>query len=118
MNPALRCAALLLPLGACATFTAPGSLENAASTPVCLSSLHIQRTEVPDDRTILFYMRDHSVWKNTLVQKCPGLSLDSRGFTYEPTDPGADSICGNLVTIRTNTNHLVCSLGAFSKVRG
>jgi hypothetical protein len=114
-SPALAvlCAAAL---GGCAALHAPGSVENAAARPVCLASYQIDNTTIPNDSTILFKMRDGSVWKNTLVSPCYGLRLDSRGFTYEATDPGSDTICSNLVTIRTNTNRNVCLLGAFTQV--
>jgi hypothetical protein len=111
---------LLLALGSlaagCSTLRQPGSIENANAAPVCLASYNIDHTTIPDDSTILFYMRDRTVWKNTLTQPCFGLKLDSRGYTYEPTDPGSDTICSNLVTIHTNTDHNVCLLGAFTKV--
>jgi hypothetical protein len=103
-------------LGGCAALKAPGSVENAAARPVCLASYQIDNTTIPDDSTILFKMRDGSVWKNTLVSPCYGLRLDTRGFTYEATDPGSDTICSNLVTIRTNTDRNVCLLGAFTQV--
>jgi hypothetical protein len=32
------------------------------------------------------------------------------------TDPGSDTICSNLVTIHTNTDHNVCLLGEFTRV--
>jgi nanoRNase/pAp phosphatase (c-di-AMP/oligoRNAs hydrolase) len=85
---------------------------------VCLPSYNIDHTDIPNDSTIIFTMRDRSVWKNTLTYPCIGLRLDTRGFTYEATDPGSDTICSNLVTIHTNTDHNVCELGAFTKVTG
>lgn len=85
---------------------------------VCLASYMIDHTDIPDDSTILFTMRDHTVYRNHLDHPCFGLRLDTRGFTYEPTDPGSDTICSNLVLIRTNTDHLTCALGEFVKVGG
>jgi len=93
-------------------------VENASARPVCLASYMIDHTNIPNDSTILFYMRDRTVWKNTLTAPCFGLRLDTRGFTYAATDPGSDTICSNLVTIRTNTDHNVCLLGEFTKVSG
>jgi hypothetical protein len=92
----------------------PGAASAAAS--VCLQSYRIDHTEIPDDHTILFYMHNHKVFKNTLVGDCVGLKVNTRGFTYEPTDPGSDEICSNLVTIRLNDTHQVCLLGAFTPV--
>jgi hypothetical protein len=105
-------------LGSCTTLNQPGSVENASARPVCLASYNIDHTDIPNDSTILFTMRDRTVWKNTLTSPCFGLKLDTRGFTYEPTDPGSDTICSNLVTIHTNTFHNVCLLGEFSKING
>ncbi len=85
----------------------------ALAKPVCLPSYQIDHTEVPNDRTILFYMRNHKLWKNTLVNDCVGLRINTRGFTYAPTDPGSDEICDNLVTIRLNDTGQVCLLGKF-----
>jgi hypothetical protein len=109
--------AVILPLGllGCA---APSGPQTAARGPVCLASYQIDHTDIPNDNTILFTMRDRSVWKNSLPQTCVGLRLDTRGFTYEATDPGTDQICDNLVTIHLNTTHNVCLLGAFTQVPG
>jgi hypothetical protein len=103
-------------LVACAQLQQPGSVENAQAQPVCLASYNIDHTTVPNDSTIMFYMRDRTVWKNTLTSPCFGLALDNRGFTYSATDPGSDTICSNLVTIRTNTFHNICLLGPFTQV--
>lgn len=108
----------LLALAGCSTLQKNGSVENAAARPVCLASYNIDHTDIPNDSTILFTMRDRTVWKNTLTSPCFGLRLDTRGFTYTATDPGSDTICSNLVTIRTNTDHNVCLLGEFTKVSG
>jgi hypothetical protein len=113
-KPAL--ALLAASLAGCSTLTQPGSVENAKARPVCLASYQIENTTIPDDSTILFKMRDGSVWKNTLTSPCYGLKLDTRGFTYEATDPGSDTICSNLLTIHTNTFHNVCLLGAFTQL--
>ncbi len=98
----------------CQTLTRP--MPVAAGGSVCLPSYAIDHTDIPDDNTIIFTMRDHTVWKNTLQYRCTGLRLDTRGYTYEPTDPGSDTICSNLVTIRLNTDHNVCQLGDFTKL--
>jgi hypothetical protein len=43
------------------------------------------------------------------------LHNDPRGFTYAPI-PGSDEICSNLVTIRLNTDGIICELGAFERL--
>ena len=102
--------AALLALAAC-QHGAPARTASAA--PICLRSYLIYRTDIPDDQTILFTMQDRTVYRNTLTYPCTG-----RGFTYEPTNPATDEICSNLVTIRTNTSHNVCQLGAFTQLPG
>jgi hypothetical protein len=96
----------------------PMAPARTAGASVCLASYNIDHTDIPDDHTILFTMRDHSVWKNTLQYDCAGLRLDTRGYTYEATDPGSDTICSNLVTIHLNTYHNVCQLGDFTRLAG
>jgi hypothetical protein len=105
----------VLGLGSCKAFTQP---QTTSAGSVCLASYNIDHTEIPNDQTIMFTMRDHTVYKNTLSYSCTGLKLDTRGFTYEATDPGSDTICSNLVTIRLNTEGNVCQLGEFTKVSG
>ena len=82
--------------------------------PVCIRSYLIDHTDTPDDNTILFYMRNHKVWKNTLLGRCVGLRVNREGFTYQPTSQGSDELCSNLVTIRLNDTGQVCLLGAFT----
>ncbi len=84
--------------------------------PVCIRAYEINRTSIPNDGTILFYMNDHRIWKNTLTGRCVGLRLNTRGFTYSPTDPGTDEICSNLQTIRVNDTGQVCLMGEFTPI--
>jgi hypothetical protein len=48
----------------------PAVAQAPAPAPghVCLNLREVQRTETPDDRTILFHMRDGKIWRNTLKQ--------------------------------------------------
>jgi hypothetical protein len=92
----------LLALGApAAALAAPGT------PPVCIRTLDIDHTKAPDNRTILFYMKDGKVWSTTLVSYCPELSFN--GFVYGPTPP--DDICGNMQTIRVIRSGAVCEMG-------
>jgi len=88
----------------------------ADAKSVCIRAYNIDHTSIPDDSTILFHMRDHTVWKNTLTDKCFGLKLNTRGFEYSPTNPGTDEICSNLQTIKLRDTGSICMLGAFTKV--
>ena len=52
------------------------SLDLAAGPPEqCLSLIRIDRSEVVDDRNILFHMQDGDIYRNQLPYRCPGLSL-------------------------------------------
>lgn len=83
---------------------------------VCIRAYDIDHTEIPNDSTIIFHMRYHQIWKNTLINRCVGLKNNITGFTYSPTDPGTDEMCSNLQTIRLNDTGQVCLLGAFTPV--
>jgi hypothetical protein len=59
----------------------------AAEVPVqqtrdCVSTTQIKNTAVLDDQTIVFQLRDGSVWKNTLDFSCPRLGF-YEAFSYE-----------------------------------
>ena len=95
------------------------SLAMAAPDPksTCIFDRDIARTDRPNDTTILFTMRDHTVWKNTLQVRCFGLHNEPDGFTYQPTDPGTEELCSNQVTIRLNFYRSFCQLGDFTRVK-
>ncbi len=62
---------------------APGDAQTAsqAGERRCLTLASIERTAVPDDRTVLFFMKDGSVFENRLGAACPGLARDGK-FSY------------------------------------
>ena len=93
-----------------AAFVGSVGAEEAAGKPICIHSRDIDHTEVPDSRTILFYMRGGKIWKNTLMSDCAGLRFE--GFAYAPTPP--DEICSNMQTIRVLRQGSVCMMGAFT----
>ncbi|HTQ14042.1 MAG TPA: hypothetical protein VMH86_09215 [Rhizomicrobium sp.] len=84
----------------------------APAANVCIHSMDIARTSVPDAQTILFHMKDHTVWRNTLMAPCPELKF--RGFVYDATPSG--EICGNQQTIHVLQTGAVCLLGPFTQV--
>jgi len=89
----------------------------AMAKSVCIRSYDIDHTSIPDDNTILFHMRSgHQVYKANLINRCVGLKLNSRGFSYSPTDPGTDEICSNLLTIRLNDTGQPCLVGDITLV--
>lgn len=80
-----------------------------AKKSLCLRVRDIDHTHVVDKNTILFYMRGGKIWKNTLLQPCPGLMW--HGFT-EVTHDG--TICSNMHRIQILVTGQVCLLGRFT----
>jgi hypothetical protein len=74
---------------------------------LCLKSYQIDDTRTPDDRTIVFHMKDGKRFMTELKQNCPELAIN--GFTYLPTPP--DEVCGNLQIIKSNNGGSVCMMG-------
>jgi hypothetical protein len=84
------------------------------SGPVCLRPFDspddpVDHTHVVNPQTVLFYMRDGKVWKNTLKSPCPGLML--HGFTFVTHQ---DEICDNAQAIQVIESGEVCELGSFT----
>ena len=50
----------------------------------CVDLMRIDHTEVVDDDTVLFYMRNGGVFRNELRQSCPTLGFEER-FMYRTT---------------------------------
>jgi hypothetical protein len=83
---------------------------------ICIRDPDIKNTEIVNETTILFHMRDHKTWKNTLPVRCFGLRQDGDGFSYQPTDPGMQELCSQQVTIKLNDAPTFCQLGDFTLV--
>lgn len=82
--------------------------------PICIRPFDspddtINHTHVVDSRTILFYLRDGSVLKNTLKNSCPGLMF--HGFEFVTRQ---DEICANSQAIRVIESNQTCQLGEFT----
>lgn len=83
----------------------------SSSASVCLNARNIQRTEVQDDRTILFHMRDGKVWQNKLRRVCP--MLKTSPYTQVLHN---DQVCSNQQFIHVTLTGDMCSLGDFTPV--
>jgi hypothetical protein len=106
-------AAFVLPALAQNTPTPPGS-DAQKPNQVCIRPFDtptgsIDHTKVVNPQTILFYMRDGKIWKNTLRGPCQGLEL--HGFSFVTH---YDEICSNAVSIQVIQTGEVCQLGYFS----
>jgi len=86
----------------------------ASATPICLDTTRILGTHVNDDQTAIdFHMRDGTVWRNTLRNRCQDLHW--YGFAYVPNG-GDHTICENLQAIRVIETNQTCLLGPFAKI--
>jgi len=88
------------------------------NTAECVTLRNVRRTEVLDDRNVLFYMRGKTVYHNILPRSCGGLAREDR-FSYQ-TNIGR--LC-RLDHIRVLYNDPLglregnrCSLGVFHKI--
>jgi Family of unknown function (DUF6491) len=118
IRPALGLTVLLAV--ACASSLASAQEEDTFDrTPVdCISVTSIDRTDVIDDQTILFFMRGKKIYRNYLPRKCPGLQRQDR-FAYETK---SNRLCDiDTVTVleqwgtRLNAG-FTCPLGAFHPI--
>lgn len=73
----------------------------------CIQTWQIDHTKVPDDKTVIFYMKDKSAYQSTLQSVCPELRIN--GFSYVATPPA--QLCGNMQAIRVLRTGSVCLLG-------
>lgn len=77
----------------------------------CLRGQDIRNTTTPNSHTILFHMRDGTVWRNTLRNTCSGLTWD--GFIHK--NFGAEEYCGNKEIVQSINSGEHCMLGDFSR---
>lgn len=90
----------------------PAVAQAPAPNPsrVCINIREVQRTETPNDRTIIFHMRDGKIWRNTLRQNCPML----RTSPYTQVLHSGDLVCANQQFIHIAQTGDTCSLGDFT----
>jgi hypothetical protein len=102
--------------GFIATQPAPAvaAQNNEDPNSVCLNTVDIKFTQTKDSRTILFNMRDGSVWQNTLAAPCPNLVSTGSAWTQVAH---TDFICANKQEITLIQTGNVCRLGTFTRVK-
>lgn len=76
----------------------------------CLWSRQIGDTQIPDNQTIIFVMRDGTRWRTHLAGYCP--ALKTYGFYYRVPE---QRICDRMI-IHVNRTHTPCSLGLLEKL--
>jgi hypothetical protein len=96
------------------TFAQTTPAEAPKSGPVCIRPFDtptgsIDHTHVVDAQTVLFYMRDGKIWKNSLVAPCRGILL--HGFSFVTHQ---DEVCSNATSIQVMETGQICQLGAFT----
>jgi len=101
-------------VGAAAPALAAASGDEAVQgTKVCLRAVNVLNHVVPDDRTIIFHMKDGTVWKNTLQADCHGLHM-ADSFTLAPPQGW---LCANQQPLRINgAAPITCYLGDFQQM--
>ena len=96
----------------------PPAMVPAGDPVSCVQTSQIRSTQVQDDQTIDFTMRNGQIFRNTLPNRCPGLGF-SRAFSYSPT---ASQLCSvDIITvIETGAGPrrgASCGLGQFVPVK-
>ena len=107
MNPVKPLAIAALGLSICVSADA----QPAAKSPprVCLNLRDIDHTRTPDDRTIVFHMRDGKIWQNKLRSICPMLHTSPYSQVVY-----TDQVCSNQQFIRVEQSGYTCVLGDFT----
>ncbi len=67
---------------AIAEYSADAVTEFSPEAERCIRVRSIRRTEVVDDQTIIFFMRNRDIYVNTMPRDCPQLVREDR-FAYE-----------------------------------
>jgi len=102
-------------LAASSLLVGPSVAQNGVGTTgvgtknVCLWSYEVDHTKYVAPQTVLFYLKNGVVWRNTLKAPCPGLKF--HGFSLVSQD---QHICANSQGIRVIESGEVCALGAFT----
>ena len=92
-------------VGAGAGFADPAG----QAAPSCIRTEQVKSTRTPDDRKIIFYMKNGAVYESDLGGSCTGLSIG--GFSY--VDQQTGTVCGRQA-IRLTFNKSICTLGPFT----
>ena len=111
-------------LAGCAASTsetpAPTQTAPVAATgpeQMCVLVQSIRSTQVRDDQTIDFFMRDGTVLRNTLPARCPQLGFE-RAFSYSTTIPQLCSV--DIITVLVQAGRVrqgaSCGLGKFTPI--
>jgi hypothetical protein len=92
--------------------------QSGSSIVDCIPLQRVDRTEVLDDRSIVFHMRGREAFLNQLERDCPGLNREKR-FMYEVR--GAQLCNVDTISVLEDwgvgvARGFTCPLGPFQKV--
>ncbi len=111
---------LPLALGACAQKppAAAQTMIPAGDPQTCVQISQIRSTRVIDDQTIDFRMRNGTVLRNTLPNRCPGLGFE-RAFSYRTSIPQLCNVDIITVVVQGGGPQIgaSCGLGQFVPVK-
>lgn len=113
-----RARAALVSLAFGAAAVAGAAYADDGDVQRCVSLSRIDRTEVVDDGTVLFHMRNGDVYRNVLPHACPTLKSRDQ-FAYRVN---ASQLCRSDVITVLDRNVLgfvpgpSCTLGSFEAV--
>jgi len=116
MNPAIR---LLLSIALSVAPLASALPQDTSGDELrCISLRRIDRTEVIDDRHIVFRLRGGDIYLNQLSRSCPRLDLERR-FSYRTSTSQLCSI-DSITVIENSAFGLIdgasCGLGMFTPI--
>lgn len=120
-QPCVHGPTLLALAVAAALASAPAAtqrVDDAEEARDCINLMSIDRTRVPDEDTILFYMRDGAVYRNELPNRCPNLDFEER-FMYRVT---MNRLCAvDVITVLDDVGFgflpgASCGLGKFQPI--
>ncbi len=80
------------------------------SKSICIDGTSIDSTNVPDDNTVVYKLRNGQVWRNTLKATCNGLAFH-HSFAEEIR---GGEICANKQIITVIETGIPCQLGDFT----
>ena len=105
-------AGMVLASGAGMAQSENGIGTTGAGKTTCLWAQQVDHTKYVAPQEVRFYLKDGTVWQNTLKGPCPGLNFN--GFTMVLQN---GQVCANAHAIRVLKSNEVCVLGDFSRVQ-
>ena len=87
----------------------------AEAAPICLRTQDMMQTDPQKGgASIIFKMRDGSVWRNDLHGSCPDLWFNT-GFVWSVKN-GDGTVCENEETLHVLRSAEICTLGKFTEL--